>query len=130
MPGVGQNRKIRDAGVIAFKAKLRTCEEARDALELRLADAEERCALPVQEGLKSKTVGEGQAAPVGQYSIFSTAKSQGNAAAMMRRGRSPRSPNKKKRTKKKRTKKGKTRRKSRKTKKRKTRRKSRKTKQL
>ena len=43
-------------------------------------------------------------------------RAQGNAAAMMRRGRSPRSPNKKKRTKKKRTKKGKTRRKSRKTK--------------
>ena len=116
MPGVGQNRRTRDAGIDAFRAKLRACEEARDALKLRLADAEERCALPVQDALKSNTVGEGEAAPVGHVGVFSTAKSQGNTATMMRRGRSPRSPNKKKRTKKKRTKKGKTRRKSRKTK--------------
>ena len=143
MPGIGHNRSKIDTGFAAFREKLRSCEEARDGLELRLTDAEERCSLPVQaapksthrkkskgaadvqEGRKTKTLtwlprvilesSTAQVAP--------TAKSQGNAAAMMRRGRSPNSPNKKKRKtkrkgrKKRKSKKGKTRRKSRKSKK-------------
>ena len=51
--------------------------------------------------------------------VASTAKPQGNAAAMMRRGRSPKSPTRKKRTKKRKSRKGKKRKSRKGTKKRK-----------
>ena len=82
-----------------------------------------KAAEPIKVGRKTKTLTWLPRvileSSVGQ--VASTAKPQGNAAAMMRRGRSPKSPNKKKRTKKRKSKKGK-KRKSKRTKKRKTKR--------
>ena len=85
-----------------------------------------KAAEPIKVGRKTKTLTWLPRvileSSVGQ--VASTAKPQGNAAAMMRRGRSPNSPNKKKRTKKgkkRKSKKGK-KRKSKRTKKRKTKR--------